>query len=927
MNKILLISIAFFILTLRGYSQKTFNIPEVYYEWNQIKNATISSGGKVITYEKNKLKGDGSLHIHIPSKNIHDSISRADQSKTSYNETFVAFKINPSYDSIRKLKLDDVSKKKYPKDSLGVYLVNNNSLKKFARVKSYKIPEKGGSWIAYLHEKETKGKAKEQQDSVPMDSLGNDSAKNDMGQRLVLFNPLTDFELSFFHVKDYCFSENGKLLLLSKEIEQKDREEKKVEVIKVHLPGLSVFSIFSDKGKITDIAAGPNGEHHAFIHTADTTDNKDYALYFDGKKIADSSASFLFDNWQISAYSNLYFSKAGQRLFFETAPRPDKKPEDTLTDDQKYHVDVWNWKDKHLQPQQKKQKKRNLQQDYKAFYSIKNKEFTQVEDTLLEHVYILKKQNSRFAYGFSTSDYERQRSWNGRRYRDIFHLDLKKHRRKRVLEKQANSVSYSPSGRYIAFYNENDSIWYAMDTKKDKTTPLTHTLKVPFYREKHDMPVEASAYGAAGWDKQDNVYLYDAFNIWKCDAKGKRKPENITSSENKNQKIRYRYKNLDNEQLYIGDTMLLKTFSVKTKDAGFAYRIVSKQHLPKTLYRGPYSYNRLKKARESNHIIFSKGNFQNYPNLYLSTLEMKELRQLSNINPQQKKYRWGSVELTNWVSNEGDSISGLIYKPENFDPQKQYPMLVYFYERYSDQLHSHYIPKPSHSVINFIRYINDGYIIFIPDIVYRTGYPGESAESAVISGTLHMVNQGYVAKERIGIQGQSWGGYQVAHLVTRTNLFAAAMAGAPVSNMTSAYGGIRWGSGQSRAFQYEQTQSRIGGSLWEKPLEYIENSPVFHAPNVETPLLMMHNDDDGAVPWYQSIEFFNALRRLNKETYLLVYNNDKHNLRHWGNRIDLSIRMKQFFDHHLKDAPMPSWMKYGLPATQKGKKTGYQLTD
>jgi dipeptidyl aminopeptidase/acylaminoacyl peptidase len=177
----------------------------------------------------------------------------------------------------------------------------------------------------------------------------------------------------------------------------------------------------------------------------------------------------------------------------------------------------------------------------------------------------------------------------------------------------------------------------------------------------------------------------------------------------------------------------------------------------------------------------------------------------------------------------------------------------------------------------------------------------------------------------MGLQGQSWGGYQTAWLITQTDLYAAAMAGAPVSNMTSAYGGIRWGSGMSRMFQYEHTQSRIGGTLWEKPLHYIENSPLFYAPNVNTPLLMMHNDDDGAVPWYQGIEFFVALRRLNKPSWLLTYNGEPHNLRSssWANRMDLSRRMFGFFNHYLKGEPMPEWMEEGIPAIEKGENLRY----
>ena len=177
----------------------------------------------------------------------------------------------------------------------------------------------------------------------------------------------------------------------------------------------------------------------------------------------------------------------------------------------------------------------------------------------------------------------------------------------------------------------------------------------------------------------------------------------------------------------------------------------------------------------------------------------------------------------------------------------------------------------------------------------------------------------------MAIQGQSWGGYQTAYLVTRTNMFKAAGAGAPVSNMFSAYGGIRWESGMSRQYQYEQTQSRIGATMWEAPELYKENSPVFFADKVKTPLLIMHNDNDGAVPWYQGIEYFMALRRLHKPVWLLQYNKEAHNLKERRNSNDLSVRLQQFFDHYLKGTPIPVWMKTGVPAINKGKTYGLEL--
>ena len=299
---------------------------------------------------------------------------------------------------------------------------------------------------------------------------------------------------------------------------------------------------------------------------------------------------------------------------------------------------------------------------------------------------------------------------------------------------------------------------------------------------------------------------------------------------------------------------------------------------------------------------------------------------ISTTNPKQQNFNWLTVERVRWTSFAGDTLSGLLYKPENFDASRKYPLMVYFYERNSENIHRHAIPSPSRSIISIPHYCSNEYLVFVPDIVYKTGYPGQGAYDAIVSGVYHLINTNKsVDAKRMALQGQSWGGYQIAYLITQTNLFAAAMAGAPVSNMTSAYGGIRWGTGNSRMFQYEKTQSRIGGTLWEKPMHFIENSPLFMAPKVNTPLLIMANDNDGSVPWYQGIEFFMALYRLNKPVWMLNYNGMDHNLeeKYWANRMDLTVRMMSFFDHYLKNKPAPEWMVKGIPAVDKGRKLGY----
>jgi dipeptidyl aminopeptidase/acylaminoacyl peptidase len=290
-------------------------------------------------------------------------------------------------------------------------------------------------------------------------------------------------------------------------------------------------------------------------------------------------------------------------------------------------------------------------------------------------------------------------------------------------------------------------------------------------------------------------------------------------------------------------------------------------------------------------------------------------------------YYWGDAELVSWLSKDDYPLEGILYKPEGFDSTRVYPMLIYFYEKHADDLYRHFAPVPSRSTISIPFYCSRGYLVFTPDIHYIEGHPGRSAYNAVVSGAEYLAKNTWVDRAHIGIQGQSWGGYQVSYLVTQTDMFAAAGAGAPVVNMTSAYGGIRWSTGLNRQMQYERQQSRIGKTLWEGLDLYLENSPLFSAYSITTPLLIMHNDRDGAVPWYQGIEFFTALRRLNKTAWMLQYNGEEHNLTLRRNQRDLSIRLQQFFDHYLKGAPMPMWMRDGIPALRKGRTYGFELSE
>ena len=381
----------------------------------------------------------------------------------------------------------------------------------------------------------------------------------------------------------------------------------------------------------------------------------------------------------------------------------------------------------------------------------------------------------------------------------------------------------------------------------------------------------------------------------------------------------------DNDRRFLNAdaVILLKTFNEVDKSEGLVSLSLGTRKLF-AINQLPMHLTTIVAAKKSNDLLVMQEDEKQSPNLYhysFDTLKQNPMA-LTQINPQQNNYNWMTSQLVKWKSYTGKTAEGVLYLPENFDAKKKYPMIVYFYERSNQTLHNYLPPAPTPSRLNIPFFASRGYVVFVPDIWYTKGYPGQGAYDYILSGARAMVQKGFVDSTKIGLQGQSWGGYQIAYLITKTKLFAAAWAGAPVVNMTSAYGGIRWGSGLNRQFQYEKTQSRIGASLWERPDLYIKNSPLFDLPKVTTPLVIMSNDADDAVPWYQGIEMFTAMRRLDKKVWLLVYNNEAHNLVERKNRKDIQIREQQFFDTFLKGASMPTWLHSGVPAMMKGRTLG-----
>ncbi len=905
---------------------------EVYDSWIRLTGESVANDGTRVMYTLEPQEGDSRLVVYTAAGGTTDTIARGTGGKFTESSDYAVFIVRPFFSAIKKARDEKKKGDDAPKDSLGILHLATHEVQRIPRVKSFKLPEKGSGWVAYQLEKAAPDTSKKSRPhGGDADDDKSDEKKDEKGTTVVMRELSSGREHAFPFARDYALSRDGRRLIVTTTGNDSTASA-----------GVFVFSTAT--GKTDTIALGHGsyrqpawddaGTQAAFVADRDTSKSKQrfYALYYwkagsdSARPVVDTLTHGMYAHWLVSENGSVSFSKDGTRLFFGTAPVP--LPDDTtLIEEETAKLDVWSWTDGHIQSQQLKNLDEEKKRSYAAVFNIGPGRFIQIADTALPSAVTGDEGNAPLALGMTSLPYSREETWEGVPSYDVYAVDMTTGARTKLLTHVRGGVSLSPGGRFVTWFDGKQKNYFALPLSGGgKPVNMTAGVRHPLYDELSDVPAYPPPYGSPGWIGRDSLFLvYDRFDIWGADPSGRTPARCLTAGSGRASQVRYHYVRLDPEERFLtpGQMMLLRAFSERDKSAGFTRAAAGKEAPPVPLVMTPHVYAMAARALHAGRMIFERESFSEPTDLYVTDTAFTSPVRISDSNPQQKQYLWGTVGLVSWKAGDGKPIDGLLYKPEGFDPAKKYPLIVYYYERNSDLLHRYIAPAPSASTVNIALYVSRGYLIFVPDIRYRVGYPGKSAYDCIIPGVKSLVARGFVDAGRMALQGQSWGGYQTAFLVTRTNMFRAAMAGAAVSNMTSAYGGIRWESGLARMFQYEKEQSRIGATLWQRPDLYIENSPLFRADSVRTPLLMMNNDADGAVPWYQGIEFYNALRRLGRPVWMLVYNGEAHNLVQRKNRKDLSIRMLSFFDHYLMDKPAPAWMKEGLPALNKGKILNY----
>jgi dienelactone hydrolase len=775
---------------------------------------------------------------------------------------------------------------------------------------SFQLPLKGkGEWLAYMN-------------------------KNKI---VILVNLLSNETTEFYNTSQYLFSDNSKVFVVQT---SSTLANIKNEVLWVNLSKKKTIIIWRGDTP-SNFAFNQTEDKLAFIESKDHgSHNLNYIFYFtegmdSATNLINDSNSQIIKGYEI-ANSSPNFNERGDKIFFDLFKHSDI----STTVKPKTLPIIWSYKDQFIQPERVELEKNNIKAA--AVINVENRNILILDDG---HYRVIPGYRS---FGRENSEYlicEKKRKWEGydsTHFFDLCLINTSNGEKTMVVDSLTNQIKISPKGKYIYWYNSFKRAYFTYNVVSKKIVNVSRNIPFTIYKESWDLPMAPPAYGDGPWLENDQGFLiYDKFDIWRVDPDGILAPQNLTNGFGRKNKTILRLVEkepgtVDIISIENNDSIILCGFDKTNKYNGFyrtgfrtvkdPFKLVMSSaiyYFPESIPFAGFTSSYLMKADEANVYILQRQSSQEYPNFYL-TSNFKDFTPLTNLEPQ-KQYNWLTSELMRWHTFDNQIAEGILYKPVNFNPNRKYPVIFYFYENLSDGLNAFIQPELSNGQLNIPYYVSNEYLIFCPDIHYRIGNPGESAFNYIVSAAKMLSKKPWVDANRMGIQGHSWGGYQVNYLVTRTSLFKAAVSAAGPTDFISGYFSLLGVTSHESFDLYEKGQSRIGKPLWMDKTQYISNSPIFNADKIKTPLLIMHNDNDRNVPWLQGLEMYLALRRLNRPVWMLQYEKQPHVVTGEQSKLDYTIRMKEFFDHYLKQCAAPKWMTKGISMDEDHFADNYEL--
>ncbi|TWI86679.1 alpha/beta hydrolase family protein [Chitinophaga japonensis] len=734
-------------------------------------------------------------------------------------------------------------------------------------------------------------------------------------QHLVLHNLQTNKQRIFPNISAYLVSQNGNTLIYKSLNGKGKAAPSSLYWVKLPDGAPSCIDIHPCTGKLTLDKAG---EQLSFVVTDTTVASKEKSFWYykagmnKAVLLADNNSQGIDNTLQLAEISE--FSNDGMYLFIslkEKAPQ-DSPPNAVM-------VDIWSYTDPVLQSQQLASL---TPKSYAAVLHIKDHRIIRLQQ---ENEIVRWKTNQALCVvhqqGEASEDH-----WNTTAQRTPYIVSTANGKR-RLLGTDIRFPDLSPLNKYVTGLEYSWENLYSYEIATGLCYNLTDTLPIPPMR---GLPLLYGKYRGlqfAAWlTNEKGILAYDDFDIWLLDPEAKKQPVNITHAYGRRNNIRFQLSEIYNGEIAADEgKILLTAFNKTNKNSGFYWGELSGQTAPQLLTMGPYVYEdggtSTIKAKGTNIYLVKRGCTAQSPN-YFWTKDFKHFTPISDVFPE-KTYNWMTAELKTFTTLDGKHEQGILYKPQNFNPARRYPLLIHYYEEKSQELHQYHVPAGPNGNLDIAWFVSHGYLVFTPDIHYTIGRPGQSALNAVAGAARYLSTFSWVDTKRMGIQGHSFGGFETNFIIAHTGFFAAAVSSSGTSDLISSYGACLLGGNIHQSY-IERSQYRMGGTLWEKPELYRENSPILRADKVTTPLLLVANKLDHNVPFMQSVELFTALRRLGKQVWMLQYDNAYHGLRGQA-YIDYVLRMTQFFDHYLKGTAAPVWMTKGIPARLKGIDTGLAL--
>ncbi len=883
----------------------------------QIEQPSISPDGRWVAFTAEPDRGDPEVIVRSTDGEVRYAVPLARHPVIARTGRWVAMRLNPS------LEAQDRAERR-PKNGMVLLATADGATETFEDVASFRLSA-DGRWLA-VHTDPARDEGPGGGRASGAQRGETAAAPREAGTPLLLRHLESGATDTFPGVRDYAFAHDGALALWV--VPDGETGGAPGEGLHVRTPDGALHAVDTrERGHYTHLTWSDD-RRLAFVAATEDNDGEpgpaDVMLWDGGAVRTLVRAGDAPEGWTLPAKNDLEWSEDGRRLFFGWRPlrpdelEPDPDPDAEQPDLDPYDldailkdrgVDVWHWRDARIIPQQKVLWPREKDRTYRAAYDFAAGRAVALADPELPDV--RPAEGGDVALGLTDVPYRREATWEGTR-RDVYVVRLADGTRTKVAGPLRSAAALSPEGRYVAFYDGGD--YHLYDVEAGTSRNVTAGLAVPFANEDHDYPQPAPGYGVAGWLADDAaVLIYDKYDIWVVPTDGGA-PWMLTDGAGRAQRRIFRIVRTDPDgpgAIGPDAELLLSSYHDLRKNFGF-YRARAHRRGVTRLLEEERAFRFVAKADDADVVLFTREDYDEFPDLWVARDDFGEARRLTDVNPQITEFAWGTSELVEWRSDDGVPLQGVVIKPGNYQEGRRYPVLVYFYRFMSDRLHRFNDPSVNHRP-SFPVYASDGYVVFLPDVRFEVGRPGLSSMKSVVPGVQHLIDIGLADPDAIALHGHSWSGYQTAFVVTQTHIFTTAIAGAPVGNMTSAYSGIRLGSGLARQFQYENGQSRLRGSLWEARADYIDNSPVFFADRVRTPMLILHGDADDAVPWEQSIELFLALRRNDKEAVLLQYRDEPHHPQRYPNKLDWAMKMKEWLDHYLKGAPAPAWITEGQP--------------